>query len=221
MVETARFRWKWEKITRLRVTFTQMVNFGDGHEAEHINRATERDATVRLTYMTPGGPVEGPAVCLPPGTRKTVHMNQEIQSAEVSVRLDSDTPVVAERSVYWNNGTGRAGHCAAGSTESSTTSYLPEGCTAHGFEEWVLIQNPSLEEPASVAVRYMTPSGPVDAPRLLLEPGSRSSVLVNRDLPCSDVSVEVDSDSPVIVERSMYWGGMRGGHGATGIIDDD
>lgn len=186
-----------------------------------LGNPTERDATVRLTYMTPRGPIEGPAVYLPSGTRKTVHMNQEIQAAEVSVRVDSDAPVVAERSVYWNNGTGRAGHCAAGSTESSTTSYLPEGCTAHGFEEWVLIQNPSLEESASVVVRYMTPSGPVDGPRILLEPGSRRSVLVNRDLPCSDVSVEVNSDSPVIVERSMYWGGMGGGHGATGIIIDD
>ncbi|MBK5093522.1 MAG: IPT/TIG domain-containing protein [Actinobacteria bacterium] len=176
-----------------------------------------RATSARVTYMTPGGAVAGPTVDLPAGSRRTVHVNDNLQSAEVSVKVESDEPIVAERSMYWNKGTGRAGHCALGVTQPSTTQYLPEGCTANGFEEWVLIQNPSATGAVSVELTYMTPLGPAPGPRLDLAPSSRKSVRVNNDLPSSDVSVQVSSSGPVIVERAMYWNGMEGGTDATAI----
>ena len=171
----------------------------------------------RVTYMTAGGAVAGPAVNLPAGSRRTVHVNDDLKSAEVSVKVESDEPIVAERSMYWNKGTGRAGHCALGVTQPSNTQYLAEGCTANGFEEWVLVQNPSATGAVSVELTYMTPQGPVPGPRLNLAPSSRKSVRVNNDLPGSDVSVQVSSSNPVIVERAMYWDKMEGGTDAAAI----
>jgi hypothetical protein len=40
---------------------------------------------------------------------------------------------------------------------------------------------------------------------------------VNGDLPSSDVSVQVSSSDPVIVERAMYWDKMEGGTDAAAI----
>jgi hypothetical protein len=40
---------------------------------------------------------------------------------------------------------------------------------------------------------------------------------VNNDLPGLDVSVEVSSSGPVIVERAMYWDKMEGGTDAAAI----
>ena len=172
---------------------------------------------VKLTYMTPDGAVAGPGLSLPAGSRRTVHVNEDLQCAEVSVKVESDEPIVAERSMYWNKGTGRAGHCALGVTQPSCTQYLVEGCTANGFEEWVLIQNPSTTGAVSVELTYMTPRGPAPGPRLDLAPSSRRSVHVNGDLPSSDVSVQVSSSDPVIVERAMYWDKMEGGTDAAAI----
>ena len=172
---------------------------------------------VKLTYMTPDGAVAGPGLSLPAGSRRTVHVNEDLQCAEVSVKVESDEPIVAERSMYWNKGTGRAGHCALGVTQPSCTQYLVEGCTANGFEEWVLIQNPSTTGAVSVELTYMTPRGPAPGPRLALAPSSRRTVHVNGDLPSSDVSVQVSSSDPVIVERAMYWDKMEGGTDAAAI----
>ena len=182
-----------------------------------IGNPAGKATNARVTYMTPGGAVAGPTLNLPAGSRRTVHVNDDLKCAEVSVKVESDEPIVAERSMYWNNGTGRAGHCALGVTQPSDTQYLAEGCTANGFEEWVLVQNPSTTGAVSVELTYMTPQGPAPGPRLDLAPSSRRTVHVNKDLPGSDVSVQVSSSDPVIVERAMYWDKMEGGTDAAAI----
>ncbi|MBU4490438.1 MAG: hypothetical protein KKE79_07370, partial [Actinobacteria bacterium] len=62
-------------------------------------------------------------------------------------------------------------------TEGDKDWYLAEGCTAGGFETWVLIQNPG-EEDANVTITYQGSDGPHPGPTLSLPPGSRRSVNV-------------------------------------------
>jgi len=49
---------------------------------------------------------------------------------------------------------------------------IAEGCTASGFETWVLVQNPGTRD-ANIDLTYMTPSGPVQGGRHMggLHPG--------------------------------------------------
>jgi len=185
-----------------------------------LGNPSEQAANVQITYMTPGGPVPRAPLHVPGNTRATVHVNEDIVSDAVSVRVVSDAPVVAERSMYWNNGTGRAGHGALGIIQPSTTQYLAEGCTTSSFQEWVLLQNPSDTEAASVSISYMTPEGPVPGRQITLAPASRQTVLVNGDIAPNDVSVEVQSSKPVIVERAMYWNNRGGGHDSPGITSE-
>ncbi|MFH1150482.1 MAG: DUF5719 family protein [Actinomycetota bacterium] len=176
------------------------------------------NATVTLTYMTPEGPVPQPPVTVDAGTRQTIHVDDVLPAEDVSVRVESDVGVIAERAMYWNNGTGKAGHCAVGVLQSRQECFLAEGTTDWGFDEWILVQNPN-PEPANIGVRYMTPQGPVDRDGFVLAGNSRVTVHANEDLvPASDASAYVFSDRRIIAERSMYWNARGGGHVSTGMM---
>ena len=62
----------------------------------------ENQARVALTYLTPEGPIEGPPLTLEPGTRASVNVAATVPDTwDVSTKVESDEPVVAERAMYW------------------------------------------------------------------------------------------------------------------------
>ncbi len=94
--------------------------------------------------------------------------------------------------------------------------YLPEGCTASGFETWVLIQNPNDKE-ATVKVTYMTAEGKKEKEEFILPANSRTSIDVGRDVPSNwQVSTKVEASLPVVAERAMYWNNRASGHDSIG-----
>ncbi|MBC7253578.1 MAG: S8 family serine peptidase [Actinobacteria bacterium] len=98
----------------------------------------------------------------------------------------------------------------------STDWYLAEGCTAFGFEEYVLVQNPN-PSPVEVEVTFMRSDGPLPPQTFPMAAYSRLTVNVNALVPEGDVSTHVHADQPVVAERAMYWNGRDGGHGAMGV----
>ena len=99
--------------------------------------------------------------------------------------------------------------------ELATNWYLAEGCTAGGFETWVLVQNPN-DAPAEVTLTFMTDSGLVPGPTQILEPNSRFSWNVSSYAVSYNVSTQVEAELPVVAERAMYWGDRTGGHDSIG-----
>jgi serine protease len=182
-----------------------------------LENPSASEASVTLTYMTPEGPVVQPPVQVPALTRRTVHVNEAIPGKDVSVSVSSDRGIVAERSMYWNNGTGKAGHNAIGVTQPRQQCYLAEGSTNWGFDEWVLVQNPN-PEPANVGIEYMTAQGLRTRPSFVMQPNSRVSIWVNGDIPGVDTSTHVFSNLNIIAERSMYWHSRGGGHVSQGLL---
>ncbi len=78
---------------------------------------------------------------IPAQSRVTFPIHQFLQSYDVSTLVEcTDGQVVCERSMYWNNHEG--GHDSIGATDTAAAWYLAEGCTAGGFQTWVLVQNP-------------------------------------------------------------------------------
>jgi hypothetical protein len=65
-----------------------------------VQNPGEEAAEVTLSFMTGEGPRTGPSATLPAGTRKTFKLNDYVTSWDVSTRVDSDKPVVAERAMY-------------------------------------------------------------------------------------------------------------------------
>ncbi len=175
--------------------------------------------TVNIRYMKPDGPQQRAPLALPPSSRTTLHLNAEVYSSDVSTFVEAvEGEVVAERAMYWNGR--QAGHAAVGVNTPSSVWYLAEGTTAWGFEEWVLLQNPSAvpDETAHVTLSFMKPDGTAVDPLVVeVGPGKRRTVFVNQVVPDTDLSVKVDSDLPVVAERAMYWDGRGGGHGSNGV----
>ena len=168
-----------------------------------VQNPNDKTAKVSLTYMTSKGTVTGPSVTIPPRSRKTFEVAKTVSNEyNVSTKVTSDQPVVAERAMYGNNRTWA--HDSVGVSEPGNTWYLAEGCTLREIETWVLVQNPNATR-AAIAITYMTPNGPREGPSVYVPANSRMTFNVADAVNlCSDVSTKVTSDSNVVVERAMY-----------------
>ncbi|AMY08693.1 hypothetical protein LuPra_01897 [Luteitalea pratensis] len=133
--------------------------------------------------------------------------------AEFSTRIESDQPLVVDRTMSWNVQSGYGAHAETAVTAPALTWYFAEGSTVGGFNLFYLLQNPNTS-PAQVRVRYLRPTGAPLEKMYTLLPTSRSNIWVNvedfpglgKALAASDVSgvIEVTNDQPIIVERAMY-----------------
>jgi hypothetical protein len=161
-------------------------------------------ANVTLTYMTEGGP-KPVNKTIPPNSRASYNMASDIGAADASIKVTSDVPVVAERSMYKNNR--REGSCSIGATAPANDYFLAEGATGWdvGFTTWVLVQNPNNAD-NDVTLTYQTASGEVAGPTFTMRPNSRKTVRLNDQLPANtNVSSKVHGAHPLIAERAMYW----------------
>lgn len=96
---------------------------------------------------------------------------------------------------------------------ANTTWYLAEGSVGNSFIEFITILNPSSKAAADVSIQYLFPGkNPVTVPHVV-NPSTRYTVTVNKDLnipaTASQVSVSAivtsTNGTPVIVERPMYF----------------
>ena len=116
--------------------------------------------------------------------------------------MNWDTRAVADA------GRGYGMHLETGLPAPSTTWFLAEGSTVLGFDLFYLLQNPQATV-AHATVRFLLPSGTVVTRTYDLAPGSRTTVHVNEvpGLDETDVSGDIASDAPIVVERAMYRSG--------------
>jgi hypothetical protein len=185
-------------------------------------------ATAQITFATASGPRAPFSITLEPKTRSTVRIQDYVpDDFHVSTFVDSDEPVVAERSMYWDKrfwgATGipgnpqpyemEGGHSNLGVSLDEAgsvggigkTIWFPEGSTAPGFDTWVLVANPGTTT-ANVTVHLHTPKGEKNAGVVKVEGRSRQTIHINQLLPNeAEVSTELNSDVTIVGERSTYW----------------
>ena len=180
-----------------------------------LQNPQDGSAEVDVTYMTSEGPKNEPTIKMPPRSRHTVLVNDLVENLDTSIEVVSDKKIIAERSMYWDNGTGKAGHDTVGMTDPKQTIYLAEGSTAWGFQTYVCIQNPN-DEDIVVDVTYLTNNGALPGNPQFVPANSRVTVYVNEELPNYDTSIKVDATVPIMAERAMYWHQKGGGHCSIG-----
>ncbi|MBN2169245.1 MAG: IPT/TIG domain-containing protein [Actinobacteria bacterium] len=161
------------------------------------------EATCRVTYMIEGENLQVFEKKVPGNSRRSYSMEADIGAKNASIQVESDIPVIPERSMYRNNR--REGHDSIGTNAPSNNYYLAEGTTAWGFTTYVMVQNPNDTE-AQVNMTYMTDSGPVQSDPMTMPANSRRTIKVNDVLHEADFSTRLQSDKPIVAERSMYWG---------------
>ncbi len=139
---------------------------------------------------------------------------------DISIRVSSDVPLVAERPMYFNYVTGiSGGHDAMGAPATSATWYFAEGTTRAGFDEYLCMFNPGTDV-ATAIVAFLT-SGAAPVTRSVpVQPRSRATMVVRSEVGDEkDVSIQITSDKPIAAERPMYFsyaGGAAGGSVASG-----
>ena len=175
---------------------------------------TATDVTV--TYMTPVGPVQQPVFQMPANSRKTIRVNDiaGVNNTDLSTQVHGSQPIIAERAMYWDNGTGEACHDSIGMPLAHTSFYLPDGQTSEGRETWTLVQNPNATA-VQVEVSYLTPTGAGNVTFIdNVGANSRKTYnMVNSGIN-GRAAVMVRSLTPnnkIMVERAMYWNSRGAG----------
>jgi hypothetical protein len=149
---------------------------------------------------------------LAPGGSAAVNVGavSGFEASDVSTTIESDRLIVADRSMEWGLEKVPNGHGYGSSAESSipapsTQWFLAEGSTVLGFDLFYMLQNPGSTI-AHVTVRYLPSSGNVITRTYDMAPRTRTTIYLNSiaGLEETDVSGDISSDLPIIVERSMY-----------------
>jgi len=180
----------------------------------------DASVTLQCEYMFPDGR-QSESYQLPPHSRYTVNVNEEVSGErDISIALDSDNPVMAERPMYFDyKGTLRGGHDVVGSTMPSGIWYFAEGYTGTGFDTWLCLQNPN-DYGIDATITFMFEGGGTQTYNASLDPLSRFTLNVNETVgPDRGVSMMVESLDPLIAERPVYFnykGVDKGGHNVVG-----
>lgn len=188
---------------------------------------TGSSANVLLRFQKGDGTVITHPLTMIAGSRATIEPKTiaGLASAEFSTVVESNVPVVADRTMRWG-ATGYGSHAETSIAEPSLKWYLAEGATLGGFNLFYLLQNPSSSA-AEVKITYLRPAPAAPLERsYVVAANSRFNVWVNVEDPtlaAAEVSAVIDvrNGVPIIVERAMYRDGagevFRSGHASAGI----
>ena len=188
-----------------------------------VQNPNPTEAKVTLTYMTPEGPVEQKPFTMEQHSRKTIRVNDQLPGKDLSTMVSADKPIIAERAMYWDNGTGEACHDSIGMSLSHTKFYLPDGETTNGHETWTLVQNPN-EVDVSITVNYHSLGGTANKSfNDTITAGSRKTYSMGDLLGEGRAAVMVECTTQgrkIIVERAMYWNARGAGTDTIGGYSD-
>lgn len=188
-----------------------------------IQNPNESPVDVTVTYMTPSGAKEQPAFQMPASSRKTIKVNGVLPDTDLSTRVYGSAPIIAERAMYWDHGTGEACHDSIGMSAAHQTFYLPDGQVSEGRETFTLIQNPN-DTDVTVEITYMGPTGTENQTFSEVIPAnSRKTYSMGQTGGTGREAILVRSltiGKKVMVERAMYWNNRGAGTDTIGGYSD-
>jgi type VII secretion-associated serine protease mycosin len=166
-------------------------------------------ASVKMTFLREDGSLLDHTEVVPGSGRRSVYVNSFLAASGFATQVQADQPVVVERAMYFDARQG--GHDTPATASPAKSWYLAGGSSRNGFDTWLLVQNPDPAAPASVKASFITDAGSVVTQPLSVPPHGRVSFYTNPVVPNADYGVHVEADRPVVVERSVYFGGGRAG----------
>ena len=147
---------------------------------------------------------------------------ESLTTAPFSILVESDFPVVVDRTVRWG-ASGYGAHAETAVEAAATTWYLAEGLTSGDFALFYLLQNPG-DIAASASVRFLRPAPQAPITKTYaIAPRARLTIPVDGipELASTDVSGVVTASQPIVVERAMYLNRpgqpFAAGHGSAGV----
>lgn len=186
-------------------------------------------ARVEARYRLPDGRKITRGYTVAPQRRLTIWIDQEdaaLADTAVSTLISSDSPVVAERAMWWPGPTADSwveSHAEVGATAAGTRWAVASAAAGLSAQTstFLLIGN-GTAAPGRARVTLYSSSGAVAATRDYdLPPTSRTTAWLTQDFPAvpggtysaivDSMSVESQSPAPIVVERASYTPDMRAG----------
>jgi hypothetical protein len=193
-----------------------------------VQNPNDQSCDVTITYMTPSGPQPQGAFTMGGNSRKTIRVNDipGMGNTDFSTRVHGSRPIIAERAMYWGQGTalGEACHDSIGMAVPHASFLLPDGEADASAETWTLVQNPN---PSAVAVQisYLTPTGLGDVTRNETIPANSRLTfgMAGHSHITGRAAIVVTcktAGKKIMVERSMYWNNKGAGTDTIGGYSD-
>jgi len=183
--------------------------------------STPTDVTV--TYMKGAGPKPQAPFSMAANSRMTIRVNDVLPNTDFSTKVHGAKPIIAERAMYWDNGTGEACHDSVGMDSAHTSFYLPDGQTSQGRETYTLVQNPNSSA-VTVEITYMTPTGAGNVVFQDSIPGNSRKTynMVDKGISgrAAIMVMSKTSGKKIMVERAMYWNSRGAGTDTIGGYSD-
>jgi len=178
-----------------------------------VQNPNDSPVIVHTNYNTTGAPppydVEDHV--LSPHSRKTIRVNDIFGGHDFSTHVSGDRPIIAERAMYWDSGTGEACHASLGLVEPYNKFYVPFGKTSDGWETFVLVQNPNSKD-IDVTLKITGLSAVTER----IPASSRKTFNLSDMTEPGDVGITVESEDEIMVEKAMYFNNRSGGSVTTG-----
>lgn len=171
-------------------------------------------ANVRMQVIRTDGRPSEEVVAMPGFTRRTLNLDALIPNARFALRIESDVPIAAERSIYVGGGS----HIASGVTQPATEWYLAEGDTIPPFAQSIALLNPTDQNVNVELTFYPEAGGPPTLHSVRLRPMSRGTVDVGRVVPNTRSATRIQADKAIVVERTLYYEDLRGGTSGPAIM---
>lgn len=182
----------------------------------------DKTARVKIEYLSSGGLLGQEEITIEPWRRSTVFVNEKVgPDKDVSLRVTSDQPLVAERPMYFNfEGRWRGGSVSSGANHPSNNWYFAEGYTGTGFREFLCLFNPG-DSPDRARITFQIQGAAPQTKEVVVPPLSRYTFDVNTEMGKNlQLSASVNADSPIVVERPIYYdyhGWCTGGDVGIGV----
>lgn len=188
---------------------------------------------VRLTYYVVGEATpRTKEISVAPNSRQTVLVHEASEgvgrglAVGIKVETINGVSIVAERPMYFRyNAAINGGHNVMGATAPGSSWLFAEGYTGDGFDEYLVLLNPSAVS-ADVRITYqLTGAGP-QTRTLTVAGNSRATVNVKDPGQVGanqavSAKVETTNGINIVVERPMYFrfnGNLDGGHTVMGWV---
>ncbi|MBI4493880.1 MAG: hypothetical protein HY690_13900 [Chloroflexi bacterium] len=182
-----------------------------------LQNPNPRPVGATLRFLRDDGTVLDLPLTLAANARTTISANLLLANEAFGIRVEAQEPIVAERSMFFGP-QAVATHDTLGAVAPSVRWQLAEGSTAAPFETWILVANPN-GQPTNITLTFSTETGQVVEFPARVGANTRATFLANLLVPNTPgLSTRVDSELPVVVERSMYFNGRRGGTNTIGIV---
>jgi exo-beta-1,3-glucanase (GH17 family) len=206
--------------------------FAEGYTGDNfqeylcVGNANDSGVTLEASYLFTDGSTRDETYLIPANSRCTVDVNSTVgEGKEVSVCMRSEAEnLVVERLLYFSyKNKWSGGSVAVGGNSAHRRWYFAEGTTRSNFDEYVTVLNPYSTE-ANLTFRYMIEGEGESTHSETVGARSRATFIPRNHLgEGKDISLFVESDQDVVVERSMYFDyqglsshGWKGGHCVVG-----